>query len=232
MTTNGTGNAWRDGSLSQPSLTDIRQRLRQRFVNAGLSESPPVEPSLGSDLFFQADGASVRIVVLDLALWTDRQAILDSIMRASASAGKVNKTYLALPKTAAALTDARLFQEHGIGLFTYDQRNIEEALPPRYFETAAAPPDEVEHPEASQLEKEVQQLRAEFAALEQAVRDLKGELASSKSPATLQERAQTYMPERARTGLQVIDNLPTFLVGNPWVEVLSRRGRGESVIVS
>jgi len=152
-------------------------------------------------------------------------------MRASASAGKVNKTYLALPKIAAALTDARLFQEHGIGLFTYDQRNIEEALPARYFETAAAPP-EVEDPEASQLEKEVQQLRAEFAALEQAVRDLKEGLVSSKSPATLEEEVQTYMPERPRTGLQVTDNLPTYVVGNPWVEVLSRRGRGESAIVS
>jgi len=180
----------------------------------------------------QADGASVRIVVLDLTLWTDRQAILDSIMRASASAGKVNRTYLALPKTAAALTDARLFQEHGIGLFTYDQRNIEEALPARYFETAAAAPREVEDPEASQLEKEVQQLRAEFAALEEAVRDLKEELVSSKTPATLEEGVQTYMPERSRTGLRVIDKLPAYLVGNPWVEVLSRRGRGESAIVS
>lgn len=212
-------------------MVDIRQKLRQRFASAGLSESQPSEVGSSSDLFFIGEGTSVRVVVLERALWADRQAIMDSVMRASASAGKVSRTYLALPKTAASITDARLFQERGIGLFTYDQRNIEEALPARYFENASPIPPQVNGAATNELENELRELRAEFDMLQRDMRQLKEELASSKNAPTPSQIVTTFTARTPLPEVQVAENLPTFFTGNPWVEVLSKRGREEPAFV-
>jgi len=183
-------------------------------------------------MFFEAEGTSVRVVILDQALWADRQKVMDCIMRASASAGKVSRTYLALPKTAASVTDARIFQERGIGLFTYDQRNIEEALPARYFEVTNAFPHHVDDTTTSQLQNELRELRVEFAELEQAVQHLKEQLESSKEVFSPSRPAPAFTSRKQLPEVQVVASLPTFFAGNPWVEVLSRRGREEIGIVS
>jgi len=173
----------------------------------------------------------VRVVVLERERWSDRQAIMDSVMRASASTGKASRTYLVLPKMAASITDARLFQERGIGLFTYDQRNIEEALPARYFEDSRTISAEMDNKATDQLESELRELRADFDTLQRAMQELKEELASSRSGPTPSEIVTTFTARAPLPEVQVAQNLPTFFTGNPWVEVLSRRGRGEPAFV-
>ncbi len=200
-------------------------------MSAGLRESPLTESGPNPDILFEGDGTSVRVVILDHALWADRRAIMDSIMRASASAGKVSRTYLALPKAVACLTDARLFQERGIGLFTYGQRNVEEALSARYFETASAAQHQLDKTITPRLENELRELHAEFSMLQQTVQHLREELASSKRLPVPEEPVQTFKL-RDRPQVQVAEDLPTFFAGNPWIEVLSRRGREEAAIVS
>lgn len=172
----------------------------------------------------------VCVVILDHARWADRRAVMDSIMRASACAGKASRTYLALPKTAASLTDASLFQEYGIGLFTYDQRNVEEALPARYFEINDAALHREETTVPSHLQNELHQLHSEFGALERVVQQLKEELASLRKSAASKEFIQALTPQSNVQGIHVAENLPTFFSGNPWLEVLSRRGREEAAI--
>lgn len=229
-TTDGTGSEWRDGSLSQLSPVDIRVRLRQRFISAGLAESPIVDHGPNPDMIFQAEGTSVRVVILDESFWVDRQTFLNSIMKVTALAGKSNRTYLALPKTAASLTDARLFQERGIGLFTYDHRNVDEALPARYFEMTTAALPQTDRKAADQLENEIRELRAQVDTLERTVQSLSEELMSLKRMGSHSEPVKPYLPTRALPAVTIADNLPTFFAGNPWVEVLSRRGREEARI--
>lgn len=188
-------------------------------MSAGLAESPAAGLDPNPDMFFHGEGACVCVVILDQAPWADRRVFMDSVMKASALAGKANRTYLALPKVAASVADARLFHDRGIGLFTYDQRNVEEALPARYFETATG-----------QLENEIRELRAQFDILERTVQHLSEQLAASREMHSVREPVRTLSPPGSLSDIAVAQNLPTFFAGNPWVEVLSRRGREEATI--
>jgi hypothetical protein len=155
---------------------------------------------------------------------------MDSIMKASALVGKANRTYLALPKMAASLADARIFHDQGIGLFTYDQRNVEEALPARYFETASATQQQPDKTATGQLENEIRELRAQFDMLERTVQHLGEQLVSSAEMRSLREPLRAPSPTSSLPGMAEAGNLPTFFAGNPWVELLSRRGREEATI--
>jgi hypothetical protein len=153
---------------------------------------------------------------------------LNSLMKVTALTGKSNRTYLALPKTAASLTDARLFQERGIGLFTYDHRHVDEALPARYFEMTSPAFPQTGRNAADQIENEIRELHAQVDSLERTVQSLSEELMSSRRMSPHSESVKPYLPTRALPAVTEADNLPTFLAGNPWVEVLSRRGREET----
>jgi hypothetical protein len=155
---------------------------------------------------------------------------MDSVMKASALAGKANRTYLALPKVAASVADARLFHDRGIGLFTYDQRNVEEALPARYFETATATRNEADETVTGQLQNEIRELRAQFDILERTVQQLNEQLAAHREISPTREPVRSPSPPSSLADIGVVHNLPTFFAGNPWVEVLSRRGREEATI--
>jgi hypothetical protein len=210
--------------LSQPNLLNIRQRIRQRFMSAGLAESPIIDSGANPDMLFQGEDTSVRVVILDESGWANRQAFLNSIMKATALAGKSNRTYLALPKNAASLTDARLFHERGIGLFTYDHRNVEEALPARHFEMATVAVRQANEAADDRFENEIRELRAQIDSLERAVQSLSEELMSLRHTSS-PESVQTFPMADTFRPIAAPDNLPTFFAGNPWIEVLSKRGR-------
>jgi hypothetical protein len=226
----GIGSAWRDGSLSQPSLLHIRQRIRQHFANASFVESPVADNGPSPDMFFQGEDTSIRVVILDEPGWTNRQAFLNSIMNATALAGKSNRTYLALPKSVASLTDARLFQQRGIGLFTYDHRNLEEALPARHFEMATAAVHQTREGVDHRLENEIRELRAQIDTLERTVHGLSEELMSLRRMPPAPEPVEAFPSTRTLTTIDAVESLPTFFAGNPWLEVLSRRGKEETRI--
>ena len=226
-TTDGIGSTWRDGFLSQPNLPNIRQKIRQRFMSAGLAESPVVDSGANPDMLFQGEDTSVRVVILEESGWANRQAFLDSIMKATALAGKSNRTYLVLPKSVASLTDARLFHERGIGLFTYDHRNVEEALPARYFENATVPVRQTNEATDDRFENEIRELRTQIDTLERTVQSLSEELMSIRhTPSPV----KTFPTTKILPTVAAAQNLPTFFTGNPWVEVLSKRGREEARI--
>jgi hypothetical protein len=198
-------------------------------MSAGLAESPLVDSGANPDMLFQGEDTSVRVVILDESGWANRQAFLNSVMKATALAGKSNRTYLVLPKSAASLTDARLFHERGIGLFTYDHRNVEEALPARYFEMATVPVRRTNEAADDRFENEIRELRAQIDTLERTVQSLSEELVSIRRTPSL-EPVETFPTTNTLPSVAAADNLPTFFTGNPWVEVLSKRGREEARI--
>ena len=174
---------------------------------------------------------TVRVIILDESLWADRQAFMNSIMEASAFAGKSNRTYLALPKSAASLTDARLFHERGIGLFTYDHRNVEEALPAHYFEMTTAAGSRPDGAATHQFSNEIRELRSQIDTLERTVQSLSEELMAMRHVRSPVEPVEAAPTASALSPVTVGDNLPAYFAGNPWVEVLSRRG-GEGARVA
>jgi len=82
---------------------------------------------------------------------------------------------------------------------------------------------------STQLEAELHELRAQFASLEAIVRQLKEGLASIRETRTAERLVQTAPPDPAQE-MSLASSLPGFFTGNPWVEVLSRRGREEDTI--
>lgn len=199
-------------------------------MTAGLAESPIVDLGPNPDMLFQSEDTSVRVIILDETSWANRQAFLNSIMKATALVGKSNRTYLALPKSTASLTDARLFHERGIGLFTYDHRNVDEALPARYFEMATARAPQTNKASNDRFENEIRELRAQIDTLERTVQSLSEELMSLRHMPSTPDPVEAFAPTRTLGPSATVDNLPTFFAGNPWVEVLSRRGREEARI--
>jgi len=181
-------------------------------------------------MLFRAEDASVRVVILEESDWTNRQAFLNSIMKATALAGKSNRTYIALPKNAASLTDARLFHERGIGLFTYDHRNLDEALPARYFELTSAAVPQTSEAADLRFESEIRELRAQIDTLERTVHSLSEELMSLRRAPSSAEPVETFTSTRTQSVIPPAEGRPTFFAGNPWLEVLSRRGREETRI--
>jgi hypothetical protein len=181
-------------------------------------------------MFFKGEDTSICAVVLDEPGWANRQAFLNSIMKATALVGKSNRTYLALPKSVASLTDARLFQERGIGLFTYDHRNLEEALPARYFEIATAAVHQTREGVNPRLENEIRELRAQIDTLERTVHSLSEELMSQRRMPSAPEPVEAFPSARTLTTIGAVESLPTFFEGNPWLQVLSRRGKEEARI--
>jgi hypothetical protein len=199
-------------------------------MTAGLAESLIADTDPIPDMLFQGEDTSVRVVILDELSWANRQTFLNSIMKVAALAGKSNRTYIALPKSAASLTDARLFHERGIGLFTYDHRNVEEALPARYFETATTAAPQTNMVSNDRFEDEIRELRTQIDILERTVQSLSEELMSLRHMPSAPEPLKALAPTRTLHPIAAMDNPPTFFAGNPWVEVLSRRGREEARI--
>jgi hypothetical protein len=193
-------------------------------------ESPIVDNGPSPDMLFQDEDTSVRVVILDESGWGNRQAFLNSIMKATALAGKSSRTYLALPKSAASLTDARLFHERGIGLFTYDHRNVEEALPARYFEMERVAVPQTSEAVNHRFESEIRELRAQIDTLERTVQSLSEELMSLRRMPSAPERVKNFPSTPTLAPITPAESLPTFFAGNPWLEVLSRRGREEARI--
>ncbi len=214
----------------QPDSLDVRQKLRQRFLSAGLAECSSSMTDPKPDLFFQTDGATACVVILECDHWADRQALLGSLLRASALVGKANRTYLAIPKSTASIVDARPFHERGIGLFTYDQRNMDEALPARHFEMNNLPPSVAQAPISAQLETELHELRIQFDLLETVVQQLKEEVASARERGIPERAFPAVAQPNPPQGITIMNGLPAFIAGNPWVDVLSRRGREGSTI--
>jgi len=214
----------------QANSLDVRQKLRQRFLSAGLAEcsSPMTDPR--PDLFFQTDGTTACVVILECDHWADRQALLDSVIRASALGGEANRTYLAIPKSTASIVDARPLQERGIGLFTYDLRNVDEALPARHFEVNSPPAAVAQAPISAQLQTELHELRIQFDLLEKVVRQLKGEVTSARERGMPETVVPALDQPNPPEGTTIMNGLPAFIAGNPWVDVLSRRGREGNTI--
>jgi hypothetical protein len=214
----------------QPSPLDLRARLRQRFAIAGFSEALAVDAGQTPDMLFQAGTTSVRLVIVDESFWMDRQNFLNSMMRATALAGKSNRIYLALPKTAASVVDAQLFHARGIGLFTYDHRNVDEALPARYFETESIATPDDDKVKTNQFENEIKELRGQVDSLERTVQSLSEELMMLKRTNPRSEPIKPYVTPPVLPTLTASHAQPAFFSGNPWLEVLSKRGKGEARI--
>jgi hypothetical protein len=219
----------------------VAERVRSRILEffSARGEGPvrnqselglPPPPALAV-----SDGKSVTVILhLSKDELVSGNELLRTLVNATAHRGKANRLYIAIPKVYAASVDGGVLQENGIGLIVYDEKRVFESIPPREVRL-----DESEDMESTrELMSELSELRARVKSLEGAllsasreIRELKDAVKELRSR---QPRKATVSAERSRirVAMEVPQgegkpDLPSFLRGNPWVEVLSERGEEE-----
>jgi len=173
--------------------------------------------------------SAVRVLVEDEL--SSRNSVLEAVLSTASLINRVNHVYLALPKFVSATIESDIIEEHGIGLIVFGETTVEEVVVPRYFQTASEhPPMAVANEESHQaLLEEMATLRSRLKYLEEVMESLRTEVASLRS-------SRLTAPQvRASPSLSmapVFEGAPSFIKDNPWVDVLSRRGRDSESFVS
>ena len=206
----------------------LTEQLKGFFQVRGMREAGPIGNGC---LTFTGNSkvSAVRVLVEDEL--SSRNSVLEAVLSTASLINRVNHVYLALPKLVSATIESNIIEEHGIGLIVYDDTTIEEAVAPKYFQIANEhPPVIVANEESHQeLLQEMTTLRSRLKYLEEVMESLRTEVANLRS-------SRLTAPQvRASPSLSmapVFEGAPSFIKDNPWVDVLSRRGRDSENLVS
>jgi len=170
--------------------------------------------------------------------------IVSSVMGATEYAAAQGVSYVVLPAHLAQRIDESQFWTFGIGLLVYDQHGVEEALHPRSKRGRESEKRLERRPDEGMLERlygevkaladrlsrleaelgrlhELDELSERISKLEKAVMNRKEEVASPAR--VIVERAATTPRKEPVKIPAELDQMPSFLRDNPWIEVLSQR---------
>ncbi|MEM2897304.1 MAG: hypothetical protein QXG01_07040 [Candidatus Bathyarchaeia archaeon] len=210
----------------------LKERIKSYMKSRGMEALENFSSGFDekSDMTFNDGMNLIFMKVFHASAFQNRNAFLDSILRSLSFTKKANKVYIAIPKVYASIIDGKIFQEYGLGLMLYDERTIEEVFQPKVFE--------IQKPEASnpivpkEFFEELERLKDRVSSLEQSVYSLKEELSRIKLDNKLKEVIPNTKPCKVEERIQVDEDLPSFLKDNPWLEILSKRGREQQSYVS
>jgi hypothetical protein len=197
----------------------MKESLTNFFVSKGNQllplESISIEGKRPEMAF--TDGLNTTYLrVLEKHDLPERNGLLKVALDSVSFTSMANRVYVALPKTHAAVLDAAILREHGLGLVIYDARGVEEVLPASLFE----------HRPEAKPSMEIEQLKRRISTLERTVETLSSELTRVKSMKPLlagprtSEHSGPAAPQPSKP-----DFLPSFFEDNPWVDILAKRGR-------
>lgn len=212
----------------------IEQRLHHYFLAMGAQPSDPIlNPPQGLDLRIESE--RIHIAILDNDSLLDRSKIIASIFDLAALGNSADHIYLAAPRLLGTSIGAEVFRSHGIGLLLFDERRIEEVVPPqRVRQASTAPTTQTSDPG---LVHEVATLRSMCNEMERAISSLRDELKTFHELASLRSTPVQQMTPAALaqtpprfTGSE--SELPSFFTNNPWLEVLAKRGREDAGTVA
>ncbi|MEM2123283.1 MAG: hypothetical protein QXE79_06565 [Candidatus Bathyarchaeia archaeon] len=211
--------------MNKPKLQD---RIREYFLSKGYSEEDIDDGGFPS---FSDGEYRSAVKILSLEDLGDRNILLQSLLEAVSKPGLHDKMYVAMPKLLASVIDGRILEEAGLGLLIYDERSIEEAIPAgiksQRIQAVSAPVD-------PSITLELQFLKAEISGLRETVERLKREinvLREGVKPRLEEEIKEVKMEVNVSSSSHFQD-LPSFFRDNPWLSVLSQRGRESERIAS
>ena len=212
----------------------IEERLLHYFLAMGGQSAEPIPNSpAGLSLLIGSDKTFVAILSNDAFI--QRTKILGSILDLSALRSSVHQLYLAAPKLLGTAIDADVFRSHGIGLLLFDDRRIEEIVPPQ----------PIQPPQTTQIVQntdpafaiELASLKSMYLQMERTISNLREELKSFQqsvptAPGPPERIAPASMVQTQPRFTGPGAELPSFFTNNPWLEVLSKRGREESGLLA
>ena len=207
---------------------EVDALLIEFFTSKGLKPIPLAEMSAQGeekpDLAFADGRTTTYLKVFGKHDLQQRDALLQAVLSSMSYARAANRVYLVLPKVQATIVDAAPLRERGLGLIVYDSKRIEEVLPSSIFNHDTA---------TAKATGDLERLTSRIAALERTVETLLSELSRIKA-LKLEQLEPSRIPSRSPMAveLQSSERLPSFLQDNPWLEILSRRGREPEHVAS
>lgn len=208
----------------------IEERLLHYFLAMGAQSADPL-PNSPPGLSFVIGPERVHVAILKSDALVQRNRIVDVILDLSSLRSSVSHIYLAASKLIGTAIDADVFRSHGIGLLLFDDRRIEEAVPaqPTQVRQEVAA---VQAPDPG-LVAELATLKSMYFDMEQTIAKLREDLYSLHKSASATQMSSERVPAATMVQPHAIyagpaSELPSFFANNPWIEVLSKRGREEN----
>lgn len=178
--------------------------------------------NLKPDMAFTDNNNRIFVKIIDSEELNERNTLLDAVMKSVDFLKEANGAYLLLPKLHASIIDGKLFDNHGVGLLTYDKRSgIQEIIKPKIF-SQINKENLTKMPEKALVELE--NLKKRIKSLEQDFGKLKDELDEFRVRKVNIERNQDS-PKLHSLKAEIHDDAPEFMKDNPWIGILSKRGR-------
>lgn len=210
-----------------PNLT-IEDRLLHYFLAMGAEQTESAKIPY-RNLVFVSGSDRTCVLILKNEEILQRNRVIEVILSLASLRNSAQLLYLAAPRLLGASLDAGIFRNHGIGLLLFDDRRIDEALAPQLMAPRHEPVSVTNVP--SELTSELIVLKSMYAEMERNIAKLRDDLETFRRA----DRHTTYEPSSVLMQPQPTPSyvnsdpsgasLPTFLVNNPWLEVLSKRGR-------
>ena len=208
-------------------VNSIENQLKEHFQSKGihLLDNPDLEDGVGTikpDLILADGEYRVYVKIISDEILNERNALLNSILKSVGFTTMSNMVYVVIPKLYASILDGKIFHENGLGLMTYDDKGLfQEIIKPKIFQYE----QRVVHQELpEELLKEMNGLKDRLFLLENEVSALRDKL---KAIRTNQDNVEIKPQIRKVEVKQDIgqDNYPEFMKDNPWMEILSKRGK-------
>ncbi len=176
------------------------------------------------DLIMSDNTNRMYLKIIHKESLNERNKLLNSIMKSVGYLLEANIVYLALPKLYASILDGKVFRENGLGLLIYDDKGTpEEVIQPKIFpskqvstsNTGTIPIKLMD--EINSLKDNLQSLEIEVSMLKDLVNNLKS---NQKNIEVKPQIKKVQVEQRTDS-----TDFPEFMRDNPWVEILSKRGR-------
>ncbi len=191
---------------------DINMLIERFFLSRNYQPSPGDRLRLGENLILLFKGKGERVIVSiasekDLA---ERNSLLRAVVKAVSLKGRADKVYIALPRLYASILDSKIIRDEALGLLIYDERGVEEAVPAVNVSSKNA--------DIAEWIEEIKRLRREMLRLERKIESLSSEIQRLKSIKPTIREVEVKVEE-------TIQEVPSFLKDNPWINILSQRGK-------
>lgn len=220
--------------------------LKEYFIKRGFQILVREETTIPQDLLEHVDllfrDANNVIAVKAVTDILEKEQFLASLTKATVLREYVDKVYIATSTKYKPFINGRLLSSNGVGLLLIDEEgNVQEAIPPRpttrrtlrgipkeYIDELRSLKEQInelrkgysdlikEIERFREIASEVRELHNRILRLEQRLR---GETVSLGKIEKVEESLETIsIPNK--------EELPSYLRDNPWLQVLSRRGKG------
>jgi hypothetical protein len=204
----------------------IQERLLHYFIAMGAQPMGEITPDR---LSLTIGAEKVQVIIMGNEVLTRKGAIVESILNMATLRESSNLLYLAATRLLGATIDAEVLRQYGIGMILFDDRRIDEAVAPLPYQPPRT--DSIRTNSNPALMTDLVALKSMYAEMEKRMAELGEEVRTLRESVLTSSRLPniahqpTPMPPDQPSFMTQAGPLPSFFNNNPWLDLLSKRGR-------